>query len=330
MLKINYLDKFDKNRYFKTISDKYFHIAKHELLQEVFCRVGVSHQIEQNGGILPPYEKTTITIQELFDYLKSHKIADFDTLFDGITLEDIIIGDIDTLQKIKNTIGLKKENKYIDFLFNYTNLQSKKIKPFFENNLHIATCYYCNIDYINTYNTRSGKKNKFTLDHYYDKGSYSYLALSLYNLIPSCYACNSKLKGVEEFTNLAPSSYKFNFNKKVKFKLLLSDNCKNLHIKSKDDIEIPLKENYSNEYEKYIEVFKLNERYQAHKDIVFEMMQNAELYPESRLRELQELTGIPYQQIKKDIFNLIDDDVDLSKKPFSKLIKDISEELKLI
>ncbi len=74
----------------------------------------------------------------------------------------------------------------------------------------------------------------------------------------------------------------------------------------------------------------LNERYNVHNDIVYEMITKVELYPESRLKELQNLTGIPYQQIKKDIFNLIDKNEDLSNKPFSKLIKDISEELKLI
>jgi len=31
------------------------------------------------------------------------------------------------------------------------------------------------------------------------------------------------------------------------------------------------------------------------------MIKNAELYPESRLKELQDLTGIPYQEIKKDM-----------------------------
>ena len=50
---------------------------------------------------------------------------------------------------------------------------------------------------------------------------------------------------------------------------------------------------------------------------------------ESKTKELQELTGIPYQEIKKDIFNLTEDDADLSKEPFSKLIHDISEELGL-
>jgi len=60
------------------------------------------------------------------------------------------------------------------------------------------------------------------------------------------------------------------------------------------------------------------------------MIKNTEIYPESRLKELQELTGIPYQEIKKDIFSLIDDDVDLSKEPFSKLKRDIAKELGLV
>ncbi|MFA6394548.1 MAG: hypothetical protein WCW84_01195, partial [Sulfurimonas sp.] len=68
----------------------------------------------------------------------------------------------------------------------------------------------------------------------------------------------------------------------------------------------------------------------AHTDIVFEMIEKTEQYPESRSRELENLTGRPSQEIKKDIFNLINEDDDLSKKPFSKLIKDISEELELI
>jgi GTP-sensing pleiotropic transcriptional regulator CodY len=47
-------------------------------------------------------------------------------------------------------------------------------------------------------------------------------------------------------------------------------------------------------------------------------------------KELQDLTGIPYQEIKKDIFKLIDDEVDLSKEPFSKLRRDLPDELGLI
>ena len=245
---------------------------------------------------------------------------------------------IERIEKRIQALTVKKKKEFdlkVKNLFQYTNkFQSAVLTPFFTNNFNFTTCFYCNKDFITSF--KKEKKifvSTFQLDHFYDKGSYPYLALSLYNLIPSCPTCNSsKVKGSANCYKecLSPNHKKFNFDKKVKFKLLLSDNCKNLHIESKNDIEIPQKENYSNEYNKYIEVFKLNERYTAHKDIVFEMMQNAELYPDSRLRELQDLTGIPYQQIKKDIFNLIDDNADLSKNPFSKLIKDISEELELI
>ena len=54
------------------------------------------------------------------------------------------------------------------------------------------------------------------------------------------------------------------------------------------------------------------------------MIKNAEL------KELQDFTCIPYQEIKKDIFRLIDDEVDLSKEPLSKLKRDMAWELGLV
>jgi len=240
----------------------------------------------------------------------------------------------DLVEKVETLNIDKKESKEI---FKYDGKFQPLLASFFEKHLNPRTCYYCNIDYVNVYKEENEElKNKFTLDHFVDKGKYPYLALSFFNLVPSCYVCNSKIKRDkkfyedEELKNTNPYLKFFDFDKKVKFKLFLTDSCKNLNIKEKDNIDIKLKERYSNEYEKYVEVFKLNERYQAHKDIVFEMIKNAELYPESRLKELQDLTGIPYQEIKKDIFKLIDDEVDLSKEPFSKLKRDMAEELGLI
>ncbi len=238
---------------------------------------------------------------------------------------------IEKIGKIKSKTVL---NEIIKDIFNYSGkFQSDVITPFFTENFDFRTCFYCNKDFITNFDADK-KISTFQLDHFYDKGTYPYLALSFYNLIPSCPTCNSsKVKGsANTFENncIAPNSEKFDFHQKVKFKLWLDDSCKNLHIKSKDDIDINLKEPFTNLYDKYIEIFKLNERYKAHKDIVFDMIQKAELYPESRLKELQDLTGIPFQQIKKDIFNLIDENEDLSKQPFSKLIVDMSKELGIL
>ncbi len=262
------------------------------------------------------------------------KFKEYKSLFGDYTFEDIVFIEPKKINNLIKELEAKSPRKdELKEIFKYDGKFQPLIATFFEENLNPRTCYYCNIDFINVYDEENNK-NKFTLDHFIDKGRYPYLALSIFNMIPCCFVCNSKkIKGSIEFydnpklKDTNPYLESFKFNEKVKFKLFLHKNCKNLNIKLKDDIAIPLKERYSNEYDKYIEVFKLNERYQAHKDIVFEMIKNAELYPDSRLKELQDLTGIPYQQIKKDIFNLIDDDVDLSKKPFSKLIRDISYEL---
>ncbi|MGE0051325.1 MAG: hypothetical protein AB7S49_07340 [Arcobacter sp.] len=293
--------------------------------------------------------KNTKSVKKKFDELKLK--YPFDMIFFDISFVDIIFVKPENIRCLINKIKLRiieqskikyKEikkkktfiydvNNELEKIFKYENKFQSPISKFFEKNLETRTCYFCNIHFVNEYKvSKTEYKNEFTLDHYYDKGTYPYLALSLYNLIPSCYTCNSKLKKTIELNVFAPNSGKFDFHQKVKFKLLLDDSCKNLHIKSKDDIDINLKENYSDIYDKYIEIFKLNERYKAHKDIVFDMIQKAELYPESRLKELQDLTGIPFQQIKKDIFNLINENEDLSKQPFSKLIVDMSKELGIL
>jgi len=299
----------------------------------------------------PKFTKPSENLYERFyKYKKQNEL--FRKVFSKINLKQILLANENELKKLISDISekinkLKKEHQKVillkvENLFKYTGkYQSTVLTSFFTNNFNFRTCFYCNKDYIT--NFEDGKDvSTFQLDHFYDKATYPYLALSFYNLIPSCYVCNAKVKGTKntfeydvklgKFNNetcISPNDKNFDFESKVKFKLFLDKDCKNLHIKDKEDIDTPLKEQFSNEYEKYIEIFKLNERYKVHKDIVYEMITKAELYPESRLKELQDLTGIPFQQIKKDIFNL-SDEKDLSKKPFSKLIKDISEELGLI
>ncbi len=297
-----------------------------------------------NSILKPKFKTSNKNILKTFNLIKKQNYL-FREIFKKVNLQEIILANENELKNIINIISPRLEKlKYkhksiiirkIKNLFNYSDkYQSAVLTPFFTENFNFRTCFYCNKDFINNFEDNTEKLvSTFQLDHFYDKGTYPYLALSFYNLIPSCPTCNSsKVKGSENCFQIciAPNDKDFNFHERVKFKLILDESCKNLHIESKDDIDISLKEQFTNKYDKYIEVFKLNERYKSHKDIVYDMIKKAELYPESRLKELENLTGIPFQQIKKDIFNLIDENEDLSKKPFSKLIKDISEELKLI
>lgn len=333
MLKLNYSNylknkDFNIEKAYKKIFTSSFQITtKSKNKKQIIIR----NQFKTNKRNIFD-DKKNKSLQEIFTKFKEKRIDEFDVIFQNKDLENILTLNqdeiINILEKNKNKSSLSK----LKHVFNYDKFQSE-ITKFFTDNFDFRTCFYCNKDFITNFEADK-EVSTFQLDHFYDKGTYPYLALSFYNLIPSCPTCNSKkVKGIANtFENncIAPNSQNFDFHKKVKFKLLLDDSCKNLHIKSKNDIDITLKEQFTDIYDKYIEIFKLNERYKAHKDIVFNMIQKAELYPQSRLKELENLTGIPFQQIKKDIFNLIDESEDLSKQPFSKLIVDMSKELGII
>ncbi len=261
----------------------------------------------------------------------------------GYSLKDILCGDYEKLLEIKKTIHTKykSKNNIVKQFFNYDKSKSKIMKPklsklqpkistFIETELDIHTCYFCNIEFINKFKSSTdGKfKNGFTLDHYIDKGKYPYLALSLYNLIPSCYTCNSKVKGTDTINNLSPSSAKFDFNTKVKFKTFIQN--RNLKIDKEQDFALMLKEDFSLEYKEYIDGFKLNDRYKYHKYKVIEMINKRKKYPDSRIEELAKLTQQTNEEVKQDLFGeYLFESNDLHKRPLSKLIKDISQELGL-
>jgi len=285
---------------------------------------------KSNGSLLGKYN-----FEEYYNrYLKSKL---------GFSLRDVLCGDYEKLLEIKESVKLKYNNKnnLVKKLFNYDKASSKnfkpkiskvqkKISPFIQEKLKINTCYFCNIEFINKFKSSAdGKfKNGFTLDHYIDKGKYPYLALSLYNLIPSCYTCNSKVKGRDEINNLSPSSANFAFDEKVKFKTFMSN--KNLQIAQEDDFYLLLKEDFSLDYQNYLDGFMLNERYEYHKYKVIEMINKRKEYPNSRIKELALLTKKTEEEVKQDLFGeyLFEED-DLQKRPLSKLIKDISAELGL-
>ena len=266
----------------------------------------------------------------------------------GYTLEELLCSDFQKLVEIKEDLGTKyKDSKALKQLFNYDKQKSKtyhpiasklqpKIANFMEENLDIHTCYFCNIDFINAFkSTTKGSKNGFTLDHFINKAKYPFLALSLYNLIPSCYICNSKLKRSEtlwdingDIEKVSPSSNKFKFDEKVKFKSFLSGNV--LNINSKKDFDIFLKEEGSNDYDKYIDILRLDERYAYHKRHVLEMIKKREIYPDSRIEELAQLTKQTTEKVKQDLFGTSLYDDDLSTRSLSKFTKDIARELGLI
>ncbi|RUM45586.1 MAG: hypothetical protein DSY46_02575, partial [Hydrogenimonas sp.] len=221
----------------------------------------------------------------------------------------------------------------IEILRDLYDVFRKKFSYWLIEQLKITVCPYCNREYI--FKIKNTKKDETkilaTFDHFYSKSEYPYLAVSFYNLIPSCSICNSKFKHTKAFsikTHIHP--YIDDFNKLSKFKLQIE---KSEFYYKKDGFHLEL-ETYDERAKNSKSVFRLGELYQNHKDIVLELIQKSVIYNDSYIDELMsKYEGTLFKNREDLIRNItcgyVSDD-DLHKRPLSKLVKDISEELNLI
>jgi hypothetical protein len=342
MIKFDYIKYFKKENSYSDFAELYLHELKDRGKEKILS--------ERENKFMELSEKE-IEINFEIDKKTNTEKVDLKNLFRGYNYQKIIKLQqneiIYFIKTIENNLNEKKYGekivstikKYLlENVFDYDALQSKRITPFFKKHFDFKTCFYCNQNFISNFEIE-GKldtKSTFQLDHFYDKATYPYLALSFYNLIPCCATCNSPVvKGSADFFKvekevIAPNNENFKFHEKVKFKTFLLN--KGLQFNNEEDIDLLLVENFSNEYSKYSEVFQLENRYKAHKNLVIEMLNKRKKYPDSRIQELADLTRQTFGQVKQDLFGeyLFEDDFDLSKKPLSKLTHDIAEELGLI
>ena len=225
---------------------------------------------------------------------------------------------------------------------NYYEYKGEKYNAYFLcKELDINVCPYCNKNYIVTISdTENEIFTRPTLDHFFDKASYPFLALSLYNLIPSCHICNSHIKKSTPFhidTHIHP--YFDDFNRLKKFSI----NKKLLSLVNKEDefnIVFESKKGITSNEEikanKHIEDLALDTLYNCHKDKVLELVDISRAYNEASLENLVSEFAKSTEIFKdvNDVKRLMlchhIEDENIDKRPLNKLVKDISDELGLI
>ncbi len=217
----------------------------------------------------------------------------------------------------------------------FLTMYSRLKKPQFIKQFNINVCPYCNRNYIFNFSKNNSEEATAQLDHFFDKNNYPYLAISLYNLIPSCATCNQR-KSTKQENIFHP--YTESFNDSAKFRYIgIKEVDKNKKVDFLDSsrviFEIEAIKN-KEKVEKHKEVFNLKNLYDEHKDIISELLQKREIYSDSYIGELlTKYEGTLFKN-REDLLRLITcgyvSDEDINKRPLSKLIKDISEELELI
>lgn len=144
-----------------------------------------------------------------------------------------------------SSIISKYESEYPDIVYDKTKTEQSKlyeqvkyifVEHAYEDSLdkgsfigftNATVCPYCNRSFIHTVNSKKKKEDgtevevtiKGELDHFYSKKMYPYLAISRYNLVPSCPACNH-IKSDDDSSKLVnpyalASSDECRFNMKI-------------------------------------------------------------------------------------------------------------------
>lgn len=189
--------------------------------------------------------------------------------------------------------------------------------------LNVTTCFYCNEHYI--YHLNSNGKRIYDFDHFYNKNHYPLFALSFYNLIPTCKPCNTLKKDEDkDFAN--PYNKDIDFIKEMKFNA--SPNSADF-LTNKNSIDLTITTNNSGIENNFIDM-QIRERYEKHKDIAWDIYRKNHIYNQSYFKELTKNFDI-FHGNRDNVMELLLGtsliNQDFEKRPFSRLIYDIANNL---
>lgn len=340
-------------------------IIKYILLEfpKIFCKPilkSVGSYIKKKRSELKNINRdSNEEIQKIKNDIKLFFLSNQDILKYYIKDMDKIENKIESIIVTQSTIRNFSEKNFVEFIYDNNGLFEEVCEIFyilFDYNLFISenpnskwgayqllkelrinTCPYCNRNYINTYVDNSGMC-RADIDHFYPKSKYPFLAVSLYNFIPSCHTCNSSFNNDID-TLLIPHLYPYvdEFGEDIKFRtnILNSNEYVQCLLGNSDEFEIVI---YNNN--KYIEekvnnsnnTFKLEKLYNFHKDYVKEVIKKTNIYNDAKVNELLQLFPELFKN-EEEIFTAVYSNYliksKFNKRPLSKLTKDIMDEYKI-
>lgn len=226
-----------------------------------------------------------------------------------------------------------ESKKLTDVVFRYDTFSSRKSAYDILRMEKVTVCPYCNRQYIFTL---ENNKVRPQFDHYYPKSIYPYLAVSIFNLIPSCSICNQAKSTLDTYKEPILYPFEEEFGDEVKF-IINSDDIKYLHGMTDDfDMQIQWEGIDSvkvKKIKKQDERLHLMELYDKHKDYVKDIAWNHHINSEERIDEI--VKRFPGMFLTKEdvISTIYMNDIrkeNLGKRPLAKLTRDILEELQII
>lgn len=228
-------------------------------------------------------------------------------------------------------------------LFGYKNnfRSSQKRGVWFASQMNIKVCPYCNSQYTLVVNRKNkGVLAKLHFDHFFPLEKFPYLSVSLYNIIPSCAACNHKKSNTHLRIKDAYHPYYNSIGEFAEFKVNFPGDVEKLsfpQLLSMDieKIRIQFLSKFSHTkmlIEKYDALFDISAIYARHKDLAHTIMIQSTLRNRYYQKSVMKIKGLFPDEgtMLKYILGSSLDMADTLNKPLSKFTQDIAKKLKLI
>ena len=248
-----------------------------------------------------------------------------------------------------------KINNSLEKIFDYSKLYSLKecSRDRILKSLDVTVCPYCNRQYITSWtdSTNNSEHSTADLDHFFAKSVYPLFSLSLFNFIPSCQICNSRLKKdfiIEDINRMPIYPYKENFGDNGVFVLKEKTNKKSKRNYYIDQLELMLGIYDGDSYELKIDIdfekdkqlsdkidlstklFHLNEIYQIHVKYAFEVLRKQAVYSDSSYlkmlnEQFKEKYNIDFKrsELEKILYGFDWQNGEDPNRPLSKLTYDL-------
>ncbi|MGG3561967.1 HNH nuclease [Neobacillus rhizosphaerae] len=249
-------------------------------------------------------------------------------------LQTLLIGNKEEIIKIIDAVGKIPKKKDDPFERLYLNFTGRIWSKALLDKLNVRVCPYCNRLYTFTLENE-GIRPQF--DHYFPKSLFSYLSVSLYNLIPSCSICNSKKKNLNTYDKINDLYYPYDdeFSHDVVFQTspINNDFLYWTGVSNNFDIKLISRDEKQNCKVKNIkEHLKIELLYKEHNDYIREIIRKVVIYNDSRIDELLEqfpdLFGSKDEVINSIFMSYINKE-SWGNRPLSKVTHDIYEEFNI-
>lgn len=229
---------------------------------------------------------------------KNRNINLFDYLYDGNgtvktdAVKELLLADKKKMDELIDKFGSynckSESDELLNNIFRYDRFSERVVVRKMLSKMGVTVCPYCNRSYIVT--LKKGKVRP-QLDHYYPKAKYPYLALSLYNLIPSCGTCNQAKLDMDTKVEAILYPYKEEFGEKIVFATDIEDEDQFVKcMTGKSDKWKVSIQNPEHILEKQVEnqnnKLHLTELYNEHKDYIVDIFKSFHVNTEKRVEEL--------------------------------------------